>query len=387
MKVNKVVRKNHDAKTRYVFNEGGTRSGKTYGINQALYKLASENKYIISIVSETMPHLKKGAMRDFFSFLNTAKLYWPENHNKSEHTYKINDSMIEFFSADAVSKVHGPERDILFINEIQNIPYEIYFHLAQRTRIRIFADWNPTHRFYVHEMMEDPEYRTEITYTHSTIFDNKFVSDEIKKEVLRRADRDPNYKQVYLEGKIGIYEGLIFPTIQMVDEMPDGRSFYGMDFGYTQDPTTLIECKIIGDNLYLNELIYQTGLRNSDIINLMKQLDIRGVVYGDSAEPKTIDDLYFAGFNIHGAIKGPDSINFGLTIMKQFTIFVTKKSTNLVKEFRNYTYMKDKEGKMLNKPIDLWNHGIDATRYGVSMEQRKKLEYKEMNTIDNSRRL
>jgi phage terminase large subunit len=173
----------------------------------------------------------------------------------------------------------------------------------------------------------------------------------------------------------------------MVDEMPEGRSFYGMDFGYTQDPTTLIECKIIGDNLYLNELIYQTGLRNSDIVNLMKQLNIRGVVYGDSAEPKTIDDLYFAGFNIHGAIKGPDSINFGLTIMKQFTIFVTKKSTNLVKEFRNYTYMKDKEGKMLNKPIDLWNHGIDATRYGVSMEQRKKLEYKEMNTITNTRRL
>jgi len=158
------------ARTRYVLNEGGTRSGKTFTTNQVFFHMAAEAEKptIFSTVSETMPHLRKGAMRDFFNFLKENELYQPSKHNKSENFYEVGKSIIEFFSADSPDKVHGPERDYLFLNELQNIPYEIYFHLAQRTRIRVFADWNPTHEFYVHtKLLNKDRKSTRLNSSHT----------------------------------------------------------------------------------------------------------------------------------------------------------------------------------------------------------------------------
>lgn len=370
--VTKIFEKSLLAKTRYVFNEGGTRSSKTYSVMQVLYYIAAnaQQPTIISICSETMPHLRKGVMRDFFGFLESNGLYRPGQHNKSESTYKVGNCLIEFFSTDSVSKVHGPGRDYLFINELQNIPYEIFFHLVQRTTKQVFADWNPTHEFYIHkDYLNNPVYSSDITYIHSTLFDNPFLSEEIKKDVLRRADRDENYKRVYVEGKVGALEGLVYPNFELIDRMPDGNYIYGMDFGFTNDPTTTIQVLRTGEAIYLNELLYEKGLSNANIaayLNTFKVAKHYDEIHADSSEPKSISEIFNFGYNIKGAVKGSDSINAGVQFINQHKIFVTKTSTNLIKELRNYRYQTDKNGQLINKPIDMYNHCLDAVRYAVS---------------------
>ena len=337
---------------------------------QLAWMIANEEQgKIISIVSETMPHLKKGAMRDFFSFLNAADIYDPKQHNKTDNIYRVGTSIIEFFSADSSDKVHGPGRDYLFVNEIQNLTYETFFHLAQRTNIRIYADYNPTHNFWVYpQFINEPEYKTDLTYIHSTIFDNPFVSEAIKKDVMIRASKDANYRKVYLEGIPGTLEGLVFETFNIIGEMPEGMNcVYGLDFGFSNDPTAITKIAIHNDDLFIDELIYRTGLTNADIISLMKESGIRPTydeLIADSAEPKSIEDILRAGFNVKPSSKGSDSIRSGIDKMKQFNIHITKRSVNIIKEFRNYSWIMDKNGNPTNKPSDNFNHAIDSIRYG-----------------------
>ena len=337
---------------------------------QLAWMIANEEQgKIISIVSETMPHLKKGAMRDFFSFLNAADIYDPKQHNKTDNIYKVGTSIIEFFSADSSDKVHGPGRDYLFVNEIQNLTYETFFHLAQRTNVRIYADYNPTHNFWVYpQFINEPEYKTDLTYIHSTIFDNPFVSEAIKKDVMIRASKDANYRKVYLEGIPGTLEGLVFETFNIIGEMPEGMNYvYGLDFGFSNDPTAITKMAIHNDDLFIDELIYRTGLTNADIISLMKESGIRPTydeLIADSAEPKSIEDILRAGFNVKPSAKGADSIRSGIDTMKQFNIHITKRSVNIIKEFRNYSWIMDKNGNPTNKPSDNFNHAIDSIRYG-----------------------
>lgn len=373
---------------RYVINEGGTRSGKTFAVLSALYVIADTvPNILISVVSETFPHLRKGAIRDFTGILQNWCLWDQSCWNKTESTYTLSTtgSQIEFFSADSPDKVHGPARDILFLNEAQNISYEIARHLFVRTSGTVFIDFNPTHEFWAHtELKADPS-----TYWgHSTYLDNPFLTSNQIKEI-ERNKRHEHWWRVYGLGLIGQLDGLVFSEFEMIDQLPATASCYGLDFGYTNDPSALIGVLIKDDTLYLDEVIYSTGLRNADLVQLMKSEGITRTVpiYADSAEPKSIDDIYLSGFNIHPATKGKDSVMWGLDLMKQYKIKITKRSTNLIKEFRNYTFAKDKEGKALNAPIDAWNHGIDAARYAVSMTQRNLHEYKTLNTIDNSRRL
>jgi len=366
-----------ESECRYIFNEGGTRSGKTFTTLQVFFHLAaaSDKPLILSVVSETMPHLRKGAMRDFFIFLKENDLYQVSKHNKTENSYEIGKSIIEFFSADSSDKVHGPERDYLFVNELQNVPYETFFHLAQRTRLKVFADWNPTHEFFVHtKYLNNQSYKDDITYIHSTIFDNPFVSPEIKKEVLRRAEHDRLYRTVYLEGKIGIREGLVFDNWQQVDSMPDGPVKYGLDFGYTNDPSVLVKVVELPTGHYVEEMFYETGLLNREIAAKLKTYGIKpgyDEIIADSAEPKSIDEIRLAGFNVKPSIKGKDSITTGIDRLKSKPLFITKQSTNIIRELRNYSWVTDKEGKPTNKPIDEFNHGIDAMRYAISTKTQK----------------
>ncbi len=365
--------KNLEAKTRYVFNEGGTRSTKTYSLNQTIYTLAGESPapVVCSIVSETMPHLRKGAMRDFFSFLKNNGLYSEENHNKSENIYHINKSIIEFFSVDTPGRVHGPERDYLFVNELQYIDYDTFFHLAQRTRKQIFADWNPTSEFWVYDQfINNPQYKDDILVIHSTLYDNPFLSEAIKKDILLRAARDENYRLVYLEGKIGKLEGVIYPNWSYGEfdtSLPYG---FGLDFGFHPDPDAM--CKIaVNERLrkvYVKECF---NLNNLQVFELKTAISIHTkaweLIVADSANPRLITELK-KEFNIKGVEKKPGSVLDGIRLVQDYEIVTDKESVNLVKELRNYTWNDKKAGI----PNDCFNHLLDGLRYYVYETTKRK---------------
>ena len=371
--------KNRDAKTRYVFNEGGTRSTKTYSLNQVAYTLAGESTttVIFSIVSETMPHLRKGAMRDFISFLKKNNLYSEKYHNKSENIYHVNNSIREFFSVDTPGRVHGPERDYLFVNELQYIDYDTFFHLAQRTRKQIYADWNPTSEFWVYEQyINNPQYKDDISIIHSTLYDNPFLSPEIKKDILLRAERDPNYKRVYLEGKIGMLEGVIYPNWSYGEfdtSLPYG---FGLDFGFHPDPDAMVKVAVDEKNrkIYAKECFYANNLQISDLRKEVK-LYARSheAIIADSADPRMISELRSTPFNIKGVQKGEGSVIEGIRLVQDYDIVTDKESVNLVKELRNHTW-NDKKAGIPNKGF---NHLLSGIRYYVQSTTARKISYQQ----------
>jgi phage terminase large subunit len=372
--VSDIYYENLDATTRYVFNEGGTRSTKTYSINQVAYTKAiqSQTPIIFSIVSETMPHLRKGAMRDFILFLKNNNLYDEKHYNKTDNIFEFNKSIVEFFSVDTPGKVHGPERDYLFANELQYIEYDTFFHLAQRTRKQIFADWNPTSEFWVYEQfINNPQYKDDITLIHSTLFDNPFLAEEIKKDILLRAARDENYKRVYLDGLIGQLEGVIYPNWSygdFDDSLPYG---FGLDFGFHPDPDAMVKIAIDEKNrkIYAKECFY---LNNLQIADLKKEVKINvkshELIIADSADPRMISELRSTPLNIKGVIKAEGSVIEGIRLVQDYDIITDKESINLVKELRNHTW-NDKKAGIPNKG---WNHLLSGIRYYVQSTTARK---------------
>lgn len=241
-----VFTKNLKAKTTYVFDRGGSRSSKTYSLMQIAYLIATLNKdKTISIVSESLPHLKKGAMKDFFDFLKKHNLYDVKCHNKTDNSYSFSSgSVIEFFGVESATKVHGAGRDYLFANEIQNLAYETFFQLAMRTSVRVYADYNPVRRFWVDtEYLDNPNFRDKCTLIHSTLFDNEFCPKNIKETIMARALTDKNYKRVYLDGEIGSVEGLVYPDYVIVPkEIPEEYELVGLglDWGFSTDPCACV---------------------------------------------------------------------------------------------------------------------------------------------------
>jgi phage terminase large subunit len=368
---------------RYVSSCGGTRSGKTYANLQLLFILASQDKVptITSVVSETIPHLKRGAIRDFQSILGPA---FDENAwNKSDLIYTLpSGSVIEFFSADQPGKVHGPARDRLFINEVQNVSYDTARQLFVRTRGKIILDYNPTASFWVNENVET---RDNCVRVHSTYLDNvdsttgeSFLTPEQIAEI--EANRgDANWWTVYGEGKFGTLEGVIY-NFEQVDALPDPsglREVWGVDFGFTHDPTAIV--RILADTgrkiAYIDEVCYQTGMLNADIADTIRDAGCRpGVhVWADAAEPKSIAEIGTAsGCNIMACDKGApvrsDKRKFQIQWMQGWTLRPTKRSLNWIKEARNYTWAKDRDGNMTGYPIDGWDHLLDASRYALFSE-------------------
>ena len=374
--------KNHEANTRYVFNPGGTRSSKTYSINQVIYTLAVQSKepLVLSIVSETMPHLRKGAMRDFFIFLKSNNLYFEKKHNKSDNIYNVNNSIIEFFSVDTPGRVHGPERDYLFVNELQYIQYDTFFHLAQRTRKRIFADWNPVSEFWVYpEYIDNNQYKDDLTVIHSTLYDNPFLSEDIKKDVLRRAERDANYKRVYLEGLIGQHEGVIYPNWSYGEFDTSLPSGYGLDFGFHPDPDAM--CQVAVDErkrkIYVKECLYANNLQVSELKSAIRSV-VRphDLIMADSADPRLIKEIYNSHFNIKAVKKFDGSVLEGIRLVQDYDIIVDKESTNLVRELRNYTW-NDKKAGIPNKGFD---HLLDGMRYYVQSTTARTKSYQRWHT-------
>ena len=360
---------------RRALNEGGTASSKTWSILQLLILIAQNAKeqLLISIVSESLPHLKRGAIRDFFRILDEN----PDDssrYNKTEQKYTFGNGVIEFFGADESDKVRGPRRDILFLNEANNIPWETARGLDVRTARFTFADWNPVAEFWAHEYWLERDASGEFIGTQdnalirSTYRDAlDVVSPEIIKTILRAGEKDPNWANIYLEGRLGKIEGLVYPVFNQVD-LFDGDVFYGLDFGYSNDPTALIKCSIRGDILYSQELIYETGLTNQDIANKMVELGVKkryGEIFADAAEPKSIEEIYRYGFNIKPAPKGQGSVEYGHQLIRQYRQSWTKDSINGIKEQRNFRYIPDKNNKLTEKTTHNFSHLMDARRYAV----------------------
>lgn len=373
---------------RRVLNEGGTASSKTWSILQLLILIAQNtlSPLLISVVSESLPHLKRGAIRDFFRILDESSDNNPR-YNKTEQYYNFGKGRIEFFGADEADKVRGPRRDILFINEGNNIPWETARGLDIRTSKFTFVDWNPVSEFWAHEHWIN---QSENAYVHSTYLD---AIDVLPKEVIlnieSNKDKDPNWWNVYGLGKLGKVEGLVYPLFGQVDILPDGREFYGLDFGYSNDPTVVLRCIIRDDELYCQELVYEKGLTNDAIAHRMDELEIRrnyDEIFADSAEPKSIDEIHAYGFNIKPAPKGPGSVEYGHQKVRQYKQFWTKDSVNCIKEQRNFRYVQDKNGKLTDKTTHTFSHGMDARRYGIMglfepQEREEIIIYDAMETV------
>ena len=352
---------------RRVLNEGGTYTSKTWSILQLLTLIAEKNPVLISVVSESLPHLKRGAIRDFFNILGESQdnnPYW----NKTECKYSGPDwkGIIEFFGADEAAKVRGPRRDILFINEANNVPWETARGLDIRTAKFTFVDWNPVAEFWAHEYWIG---QPENAYVHSTYLDALAVLlPEVIANIESNKDKDPNWWNIYGLGLIGKTEGLVYPLFSQCDSLPlHGELIYGLDFGFSDDPAVLTEHNIFTEEIYSRELFYERGLTNQDIGHMMTDLGVKAfdLIWADSAEPKSIEEIYRLGFNIKGAPKGPGSVEYGHQKVRQYKQYWTKDSLNCIKEQRNYRYLLDKNGKLIEKTTHIYSHGMDSRRYAV----------------------
>lgn len=346
---------------RYIINQGSARSSKTYSILQLLHKIAQKDKpRLISVVSQTLPHLKRGAIRDFLDYLISTGQYNDKDWNKSNLTYTVNNSTIEFFSVDQPDKVYGAARDILFCNEVNSIKEESFRQLAIRTREKIFVDYNPTHEFYIHT---DYKLRSNAKYIHSTFQKNPYLSKEIVQEMIEAGKRNQNFQKVFVEGEIGAIEGVVFENWNVGEFDNNLQYIFGQDFGFSNDPTTLI--KIAVDKakkiIYLDECVYKKGLTTEQIYELNKLHAGNNLIIADSAEPRLIHELKQRGLNIKEAEKGQGSVSAGLLSMMDFDIVVTEKSVNLQKELKSYVWL-DSGSKLV---IDDYNHCIDAARYAI----------------------
>lgn len=375
---------------RYISNKGGTRSTKTYSILQFLYLLISQNDTagdITSVVSETVPHLKRGAIRDFENIIGRP-LKNAGEWNATESTWTFpNGAKLEFFSAENEQKILGAQRKRLFVNEANNIDYNTFRQMAVRTGSIIFIDYNPSSVCWIQEKIEIQD---DCVLIKSTYKDNPFLSAQQIREIESNKD-DDNWWKVYGLGEEGTLEGLIY-KFELIDRMPPRNlnkpqsqkteeelyadsliEIQGLDFGFTNDPTARVQ--IYADSkrkhLYIRERCYSTGMQNKHIINdlVLDEVDKRTPIYADCAEPKSIADIKDGGFNVIAADKDApaksDKLNFQILWMQGWKLFVTKDSINLIAELRNYVWAKDRDGKLLNQPIDRFNHLLDALRYAV----------------------
>lgn len=324
-----------------------------------------EKPTLTSIVSESFPHLKRGVMRDFLNIMEDHNYFKPDNWNKTDYTYTFETgSKLEFFSADQPSKVRGPRRDRLFINEANNVPYEAFDQLEVRTKDFIYLDWNPTTEFWFYDQVLGK--RDDVDHLIITYKDNEALDPQIVRSIEQRKD-NKQWWTVYGEGKLGEVESRIYTGWQILDEIPHEARLerYGLDFGYTNDPTSIVAIHKYNGGYILDQITYQKGLSNKLIADILLSHP-KALVVADSAEPKSIDELKSYGLNVIPANKGQGSILQGIQFVQQQRVSVTKQSIDLIKEYRNYVWITDKDGRIINEPIGFNNHAMDALRYALS---------------------
>lgn len=348
--------------------QGGTSAGKTYGVLPVLIDICAKNPLTeTSIVAESIPHLKRGAMKDFKKIMVETGRFVDARWNATDFKYTFaNGSTIEFFSADNDSKLRGARRDYLYMNEANNMTFHAYTELASRTKLGVYLDWNPVNEFWFHtELLND----SDVDFLTVNYLDNEACPESALNFILKAKEKAAtssywdNWYKVYGLGEIGNLEGVVFNNWKTIDKLPEEARLlgYGLDFGYSNDPTSIIEIYKYNDKRIVKEICYQKELSNSQI---SKYITTKLPCYCDSAEPKSIAELRKLGINSIAVTKGADSINFGIQIMQEQEYLVTSDSTNLINELRKYAWDKDKKtGAKLNKPIDCFNHAIDALRY------------------------
>lgn len=351
---------------------GGTSAGKTISIIQILIDKAQRDKTptLTSITSESMPHLKRGCIRDFLNIMLEHKYFKDSLWNKSDFTYTFETgSKIEFFSLDMPHKVRGPRRDRLFINEANNIPFETFDQLEVRTKDEIWLDWNPTNEFWWYT---DVSKRDDTDFLILTYKDNEGLDKSVVESIERRRN-NKNWWRVYGEGQLGEVEGKIYRDWQIIDQIPHEARLerYGLDFGYSNDPTAIVAIYRYNGGYILDEICYQKGLSNKQIADILLNQP-KALIIADSAEPKSIDEIMSYGVMIQPSQKGQGSVLQGIQYVQEQRISITSRSVNGIREYRNYMWKTDISGKIINVPDVGFDHFNDAIRYG--MESLKATE-------------
>ena len=348
--------------------QGGTSASKT--VSAVLYLIAmaqSDTKpTLTSITSESFPHLRRGAMRDFLNIMKEHGYYQEDRWQRTDYTYTFETgSKIEFFSVDQSSKVRGPRRDRLMINEANNVPYETYEQLEIRTKEFIILDWNPVSPFWFHDELLDK--RSDVEMIILTYKDNEALDPSIVDSIEKRRE-NKNWWRVYGQGLLGEVEGRIYTDWRIIDEIPHTARLErrGLDFGYSVDPTAMVGIYKHDGGIIIDEELYQKGMLNQQIAEYIKNLaNPQTIVVADSAEPKSIDEIKMYGVSVLAATKGPGSIAQGIQLVQSYRVSITKRSVNLIKEYRTALWKTDNDGKQLQVPEPGNDHLLDAIRYAV----------------------
>jgi len=374
--------------------QGGSSAGKTISILLLLIDLAQsdEEPTLTSVVAESLPHLKRGALRDFKNIMQSHGYWNQDSWNATDKVYTFETgSKIEFFGADQPDKLRGARRDRLFMNECNNIPFEAYTQLEIRTREFIFLDWNPTNEFWFYTELKD---LPEVDHIIVTYLDNEALDKEIVK-ALEAKKANKSFWRVYGEGQLGEVEGRIYTGWKILEELPEEARLirYGLDFGFSNDPTAIVGVYKYNEGYVLDEMRYQRGLFNNDIADYMKNKE-RAFIIADSAEKKSVEELKQYGLDIEGADKGPGSKNRGINYLQSQNIYVTNSSYNLIQEYRNYLWRTDRvTGKSVNEAEDGNDHCLDAARYALASlkvkeptaEELQRRELRRLTRMQRSR--
>jgi phage terminase large subunit len=361
-----------DSIARTTHHIGGTRSGKSFAILQYAIVQAIEHTQTITIVRKTIPSLKRTIIKDFIDILKSLQLFREDDWNVTDRVYKLQDSVIQFISTDDAEKLRGVKSDILFIDEASEIDEESFFQLSIRTSGKIILAYNPTiSPFSWLRKMQDCE-RFITTYR-----DNPYLPKEMIKAIEDLQLTNPKYWKIYGQGEYAANDKGIF-DFELCDDIDADFLCFGFDAGYSNDPCALVAIYKNSDTLFLEELIYEKGMVTNDIINRLKYLDIDKMqtIWCDSSEPRLIEELYRSGFNTKPVVKGKDSINFGISVMKNYKIKILKTSQNLINEMYAYQYETDKHGYVTDRPEGGLDHAIDAARYGCMMSLSQKAQSK-----------
>lgn len=357
---------------RRALNEGGTSSSKTVSILQLLNQIArySKRDMVITVSSESMPHLKRGCIRDFFNIIGESQQLNP-NYSQTEHIYDYTNGgvkrQLEFVAIDEPSKARGGRRQIYFLNEANNNPYDAFKEMDIRTELFTFLDWNPTSSFWAHEhLIGNPEN----AYIHSTYKDADWVLPRaVIDNIESNKNTDPNWWNIYGLGRLGKVEGLVYPHFETEKSLPDhGNKVYGLDFGFAGDEAALVGNVLLPGEVHSQQVIYAKNLTNQDLSARMETAGVRknhDEIFADSAEPKSIEELVRLGWNVKPCPKGADSVEYGHQKLRQLKQFWTEDSLDGIKEQRNFRYIQDKDGKLTEKTTHNFSHLMDARRYGV----------------------
>jgi phage terminase large subunit len=365
IKTNKVFHSLQTTSKKIVAHQGGTRSGKTYNILLwIIFDYCNINTgKTVTICRNTFPALRATVMRDFFEILKKHDIYLEQDHNKTNSEYKLFGNLVEFISLDQPQKVRGRKRDMLFCNEANELTYEQWNQLVFRTLDKIVLDFNPSDEF--HFIYDKILTREDCDFYITTYKDNPFLDRTLVEEIERLKETDEQYWQIYGLGLRGISKATIFSFTE--GKRPDDAQLvgYGMDLGFSVDPSTLVEVYQKDYTLYCRELLYRTMMTTADLHNFLKTQNLQEYVYIDSAEPRLIEELRRMGNKVRPTLKGQDSIRAGIDLLKRYKLVIDPQSDNLIREMRNYKWQEDRTGKLLNKPVAANDHTIDSLRYAT----------------------